>query len=65
MPGSAALGSLLLGLCIELAREQRIETFVAYTLRQNVAIRRLLARRGPVESVASLAEEELRLRLTG
>jgi RimJ/RimL family protein N-acetyltransferase len=59
------LGSLLVGLLADSARRQDIDSFVAYALPNNVAIRRLLARHGPLRVSTAGGEETIVVQLCG
>ena len=53
------LGTLLLGMLVDAARERRIRAFVAYALPSNVGVRRLMARFGTLDSRRFGGEEVL------
>ncbi len=59
------LGSLLVALLVESARRARIDSFVAYALPNNMGIRRLLARYGPIRVSAAGGEETIVVQLCG
>ncbi|HTQ41582.1 MAG TPA: GNAT family N-acetyltransferase [Polyangiaceae bacterium] len=58
-------GSLLVALLAETARSVGVESFVAYALPNNVGIRRLLARRGPLRVSVAGGEETIVVQLCG
>ncbi len=57
------LGTQLLGMLVDAARGLRIRAFVAHALPSNVAVRRLMARFGTVESRRFGGDEVLWLQL--
>lgn len=57
------LGTQLLALLVDAARDLRIRAFVAYALPSNVAVRRLMARFGTLDSRRFGGEEVLWLQL--
>jgi RimJ/RimL family protein N-acetyltransferase len=59
------LGSLLIALLVETARSAEVDTFVAYALPNNVGIRRLLARHGPLRVSVAGGEETIVVQLCG
>jgi RimJ/RimL family protein N-acetyltransferase len=59
------LGSLLVGVLVESARRAAIDAFVAYALPNNVGIRRLLARHGPLRVSVTAGEETIVVQLCG
>lgn len=59
------LGALLVRLLVESARQAGIDAFVAYTLPNNVGIRRLLARVGPLRVSGSGGEATIVVQLCG
>jgi RimJ/RimL family protein N-acetyltransferase len=59
------LGSLLVALLADRARRAGIGSFVAYALPNNVGIRRLLARHGPLRASAAGGEETIVVQLCG
>jgi acetyltransferase len=58
------LGTQLLGMLIDAARERGIRAFVAHALPSNVAVRRLMARFGALDSRFFGGDQVLWLRLT-
>jgi RimJ/RimL family protein N-acetyltransferase len=59
------LGSLLIALLVETARRAGVDAFVAYALPNNVGIRRLLARHGPLRVSMVGGEETMEVQLCG
>jgi RimJ/RimL family protein N-acetyltransferase len=59
------LGSLLIALLVETARSAGVDAFVAYALPNNVGIRRLLARHGPLRVSVAGGEETIVVQLCG
>jgi RimJ/RimL family protein N-acetyltransferase len=59
------LGSLLITLLVESARSAGVDAFVAYALPNNVGIRRLLARHGPLQVSVAGGEEMIEVQLCG
>ena len=59
------LGALLVGLLVDAARSGGVDAFIAYALPNNVGIRRLLARHGPLRVSAAGGEETIVVQLCG
>jgi RimJ/RimL family protein N-acetyltransferase len=59
------LGLLLIALLVETARRAGVDAFVAYALPNNVGIRRLLARHGPLRVSMVAGEEAMEVQLCG
>jgi len=59
------LGGLLVALLVESARSSAVDAFVAYALPNNVGIRRLLARHGPLRVSVAGGEETIVVQLCG
>jgi RimJ/RimL family protein N-acetyltransferase len=59
------LGGLLVALLVESARSGGVEAFVAYAIPNNVGIRRLLARHGPLRVSVAGGEETIVVQLCG